>query len=96
MKREEAKPLGVILEQLIKEVGLTESLERIDIFNAWDNAVGERVASVTIGKFFRDGTLFCTISSSMIRNQLYYQLESIKNKINSELAGFPVKKIVLK
>lgn len=96
MDRQKAKTLGVLLKELIEDEGLKAGLERIDIFNTWDNVVGTRVASVTTGKFFRDGILYCTVSSSMIRNRLYYNLEGIRTSINASLGSEAIQKIVLK
>lgn len=96
MDKQEAKPLGSVLKLLIEDAGLRESLQRIDIYDAWDSAVGARAASATISKYYASGVLYCTISSSILRNQLFYTLEGITRKVNSLIPGAPVKKIVLK
>lgn len=96
MKRENTQKLATIIAQFIKEEGLEEGLKRTRVFNTWDIVVGEAGARATVNKFLRDGVLYCTINSSMVRTQLYYRKEDIVSQINSLLSSEIVKKLVLK
>lgn len=96
MKRVEAKLLESLLSDFVKKTGLEKQLHTIDVFDAWDIAVGEKGAQITSYKFLKDGILYCTISSSLVRNQLHFQVHNIQAKINSLVPGNLVKKIVLK
>ena len=96
MNRENAKKIDLIIEQFIRSEGLADGLLRVRIFEAWDIVVGEDVARYTSNKFFRDGKLFCSIGSSVLRSQLYFQRDTIREQINSLLSGDHVVEIVLK
>ena len=96
MKRENAKRLEVLIEQFVRSEGLADGLLRVRIFEAWDIVVGADAARCTGNKFFKDGKLFCTIDSSVIRSQLWFQRDTIKKEINSLLSGGHVKEIILK
>lgn len=96
MKREEAKLINSLLSDFVKKAGLEKQLRTIDVFDAWDIAVGKKGAKITSSKFLKEGILFCTISSSIGRNELQYQLHNVIEKINSLVPGTLVKKIVLK
>ena len=96
MKRENAKKLEVLIEQFVRSEGLSEGLLRVRIFEAWDIVVGTDVAKCTGNKFFKDGKLFCSIGSSVIRSQLWFQRDTIRDDINSLLSGDHVKEIILK
>ena len=85
-----------MLQEFIKEERLEDGLQRVRIFGAWDLVVGDAGARATTNKFFRDGILYCTINSSIIRTQLYYRKEEIALKINKMLNDNIVSKIVLK
>ncbi len=96
MRRENTQLISAIIKEYIKEAHLEEGLQRVRIFQTWDIVVGEAGAKATTNKFFKDGILYCTISSSIVRTQLYYRKEDIISQINSLLSTTAVKKLVLK
>ncbi|MEG0890590.1 MAG: DUF721 domain-containing protein [Bacteroidales bacterium] len=96
MKKENSRILAQVIEEYIKEQGLQDGLQRVRIFQTWDLIVGERVAKATIGKFYRDGVLYCTINSSIIRSQLSYRRDDIKVQLNKMLNASLINNIVLK
>ena len=72
-----------LVELYIKEMKLTSGFNRQRIFEAWDVVSG--ASRFTLDRFFRDGMLYCTISSSVVRNQLYFQKDVLLQKINEHL-----------
>ena len=96
MKRENTQLIKAIIEEFIKEERLEEGLNRARLFKAWDLVVGEIGAKATTNKYFRDGVLYCTINSSMLRTQMYYRKEDIIAHMNKMLNGTIVSKIILK
>lgn len=73
-----------VVRMYIKTMNLTSGLNRQCIFEAWNNASG--AADYTLKKFFRDGKLYITVSSSVIRNQLYFQKDVLLEKMNDILS----------
>ncbi len=96
MKRENTQLISVILKEFIKEEQLENGLERLRIFKTWDLVVGDAGARATTSKFFKEGILYCTISSSIIRTQLFYRREDIVAMMNKMLNGDIIKKLILK
>ena len=96
MKRENTQLIRDILQEFIKEEHLEDGLQRVRIFRTWDLVVGEAGARATTNKFFRDGILYCTINSSIVRTQLYYRKEDIALQMNKMLNDSLVSKIILK
>ena len=84
------------MQNCIKEEHLEDGLQRVRIFRTWDLVVGEAGARATTNKFFRDGILYCTINSSIVRTQLYYRKEDIALQMNKMLNDSLVSKIILK
>ena len=72
-----------LITQYIREMKLTSGFNRQRIFEAWDAVSG--ASRYTIDRFFRDGMLYCTISSSVVRNQLYFQRDLLVQKMNEYL-----------
>lgn len=96
MKRENTQLISAILQEFIREEQLEEGLNRVRLFNVWNLVVGEAGARATTNKYFRDGVLYCTLNSSIIRTQLYYRKEDIVVMMNRMLNGEVVKKLILK
>ena len=96
MKRENTQLISAILKEFIKEEQLEDGLNRVRLFNVWNLIVGEVGARATTNKFFKDGILYCTVNSSIIRTQLYYRKEDIVAQMNKMLNGDIVKKLILK
>ena len=96
MKRENTQLISEIIKDFIREERLEEGLNRARLFKAWDLVVGEIGAKATTNKYFRDGVLYCTINSSMLRTQMYYRKEDIMAHMNKMLNGTIVTKIILK
>lgn len=83
MERKEAVSLGAALQLFIKQSGLAPGHNTRRVFQAWDQASG--AGQYTLRRFYRDGTLYITVGSSVIRSQLAFQKEALLEKINSIL-----------
>ncbi|MHC1778827.1 MAG: DUF721 domain-containing protein [Bacteroidales bacterium] len=96
MRRQQVLKLGDLFGEFLKKEGLEDGIIRMKIFEAWDEVVGEKLSSYTMEKFYRDGKLFCRISSSAARNTLFMQRIEIVEKINKKLEIELVKVLILK
>ena len=96
MTRENTQLIKAVIEEFIKEERLEEGLGRARLFKAWDLVVGEVGTKATTNKYFKDGVLYCTINSSIVRTQMYYRKEDIMAHMNKMLNGTIVTKIILK
>ena len=82
--RKEAVSMEVLVQQYIKSMRLAAGLNTQRIFAAWDACSG--AGPFTLRRFFRGGTLYITLNSSVIRNQLYFQREELVRKMNAFLS----------
>ena len=102
IKKTDPKPMGDIMKLFIKKNGLTNGVNVQIVHAAWDKVTG--AGPYTLSKFYKDGTLTVRLSSSVVRNQLYFQKDSLMEMINKELSEDPlfdqkdglVKNIILK
>ena len=102
--RKNAQPLVEVLKEMLVEGRAGSTHNSYRIFAAWDNVSG--ASPYTIKRFFRDGKLYITLSSSVICSQLAMQKDSLLKKVNAALAGDdlyigaasegPVKELILK
>ena len=86
--RKEAVGMDQIVRQYIKSMKLAAGLNTQRIFAAWDACSG--AGPFTLKRFFRSGKLYITLSSSVIRNQLYFQRDVLIEKMNAFLAEDPL------
>lgn len=82
--RKEAVGMDQIVRQYIKSMKLAAGLNTQRIFAAWDACSG--AGPFTLKRFFRSGKLYITLSSSVIRNQLYFQRDVLVEKMNAFLS----------
>ena len=102
--RKNAQPLVEVLKEMIVEGRASQTHNCYRIFSAWDKVSG--AAPYTIKRFFRDGNLYITLSSSVICSQLSMQKDVLLKKVNAVLAeddlfigkasDGPVKQLILK
>jgi hypothetical protein len=74
-----------LVMEYIREMKLTTGFNTHRIFEAWDQVSG--ASRYTISRFYRDGMLYCTISSSVVRNQLYFQKDVLVQKFLNETSA---------
>ena len=72
-----------LMSQFLKSSGLSKGLNTQRIFAAWDEVSG--AARFTVKKFFREGRLYVTLDSSVVRSQLMFQKDILLEKINDAL-----------
>ena len=77
-----------LVSAYVKEMKLAAGLDRQLVFDAWDKVSG--AASVTIAKYMKGRVLYCGISSSAIRQQLFFRRKNILDSINALLAEDPL------
>ena len=88
IKRKDALSMEEVVDEFIKSMKLASGLNTQRIFTAWDECSG--AAPYTLKRFFRSGTLYATVSSSVIRNQLLFQKEALIEKMNARLSEDPL------
>lgn len=69
-----------LVKQYIKSMKLASGLNTQRIFEAWDACSG--AGEFTLRRYFRDGKLYITLSSSVVRNQLHFQKQDLVEKMN--------------
>ena len=102
--RKEAIPLLEAFKQMFAESGARYSHNTQRIFIAWNEVSG--APQYTIKRFFKDGKLYISLSSSVVCSQLAMQKDVLLRKINAVLAGDelyigqekegPVKELILR
>jgi hypothetical protein len=82
-RRREAVGMNELVEEFIREMKLASGLNRQRVIAAWNAVSGAQ--RYTVDVFIKDKVLYCTMGSSMARNQLYFQKDVILAQINEYL-----------
>ena len=85
VRRKEALTMEEVIEEYIKSAKIASGLSTQRIFAAWDECSG--AGPFTLKRYFRGGTLYVTLNSSVIRNQLSFQKAELLRKMNASLSG---------
>ena len=84
IRRKEALTMEEVIEEYIKSAKMASGLNTQRIFAAWDECSG--AGPYTLKRYFRSGTLYVTLNSSVIRNQLSFQKAALIEKMNATLS----------
>ena len=97
MKRNfEIKSLKSVLNNLIDKNSLNDGLNNVKIQSLWKKTMGVNVNSYTTEIYFKKKTLYVSLSSSVLRQELSYGKQKIVDLINEEIGKNLINKIVLR
>lgn len=85
MDRNKFSTLGDALGRYLEGSPLAEGIRYGRVCSAWDEAVGEAIAHVTLSKKFENGVFTARLSSSVVRMQLEMNKPAILSRINEIL-----------
>ena len=85
LRRQEAVAMEELVEQFIKDMKLSSGLGKQRVCEAWTKVSG--AGRYTLDVSFDKGVMVCVISSSVVRNQLYFQRDRLLKSLNEHLAS---------
>lgn len=94
MKRTQARRIGDILEEFFKRPYVARKIAEGKLPEFWREVVGEYVASVTNEVRLERGILYVSVSSSVVRNDLFYRRDQLAELLNSR-AGVQLVNVVI-
>lgn len=84
------------LSAFIKKNNLQEGMDKVDVRTAWKNLMGNGVQNYTSDVELKRDTLFVSLTSSVLREELCHGKSKIINMLNEELGKELIKKLVLR
>jgi len=95
-RRNESNSLNDVLKAFVQENSLEKGMDKIDVRNAWISLMGNGVNTYTTQIELKRDTLYVSLSSSVLRQELSFGTEKIIKMINEELGKDIVKAIILR
>ena len=84
LRRKDAVGMDELVSQFVRDMKLTAGLNRQRVSDAWSKVSG--AGKYTLSTAYDKGVLTCFISSSLVRNQLYFQRDILIQKMNEFLS----------
>lgn len=88
--------MGDALNEFIQENKLQKGIDKVDTREAWAKLMGNGVNNYTTQVELKNETLFVSLSSSVLRQELSMGKSKIIVMLNEELGKDLVKKLVLR
>lgn len=85
-----------VLASFVESNKLEKGLDSVNVANAWRELMGNGVQNYTNSIKLHNGTLYVSLTSSVLREELNYGKDKIIAMINEELGKEVVKKVVLR
>jgi len=95
-RRNDNLNMGEALNEFIKANKLEKGIDKVNAKEAWANLMGNGVNNYTTAVELRNDTLFVSLSSSVLREELSLGKSKIITMLNEELGKELVKKLVLR
>ncbi|WP_396151243.1 DUF721 domain-containing protein [Flavobacterium sp.] len=89
-------PISEILKAFIENNKLQSGMNKIDVENAWKDLMGNGVNTYTKEVILKGSTLYVTLSSAVLREELSHGKQKIITMLNDELRKDVVKELVLR
>ncbi len=91
----DAISLGEALRQFLEKSRIKNSIQSMQIEDHWLKLMGETIAKYTDRIEIKNGTLFIYTEVAPLKNELVFQKELIKKRINESLGDNVVKDVVI-
>ncbi len=88
--------IGEVLQQFIEKNKLQAGMDVIDVQAAWKSLMGNGVNSYTREVVLKGSTLYVSLTSAVLRQELSYGKEKIIKMINEELRKEVVTNVILR
>jgi hypothetical protein len=88
--------IGDVLKEFIEKNKLQSGMDKIDVEEAWKSLMGNGVNSYTKEVVLKGTTLYVSLTSAVLREELSYGKQKIIKMINEELRKEVIKEVILR
>lgn len=96
MQRKETQSIGDILNEILQTQGLNIGLDGARIRQAWQEIMGDSVVRYTEQISFDKGTLYVSLTSAILRNELFMCRSQIIEKLNHKIGRQAIQTIIFR
>ena len=92
----EPQLLGKVLSEIVESKALFRGITNEKINGLWNQLLGDNISQFTDKVELRNETIYVSLSSAPLREELSYGKEKIMRMLNEEMGKEIIKKIVLR
>jgi hypothetical protein len=89
-------PISDVLKAFIENNKLQSGMDKIDVEKAWKDLMGNGVNTYTKEVILKGTTLYVTLTSAVLREELSHGKQKIISMLNDEMRKDVVKELVLR
>ncbi len=96
MKKHNDQPIQDVLYKMMRQGPLKKGFYDSQVKKIWTEKIGKLIQPQTVKIFFNSGTIYLTLNSAPLRNELLMGKDKLIESFNKELGDDVVKNIVLR
>ena len=95
MRKSQTLNISEIISVIMKQNGLDEKLAEVRAIRSWEELLGKTVARYTKNLYIKNHTLYVSLNSSIVRNEIMMIRDELIKKINEKAGRKIIDKIVV-
>jgi hypothetical protein len=96
MNNNNEKPLKQVIDSMLDAYKLKSGVNEVRVINEWENAVGKLISQKTDKIFVKRRKLYVYLSSSVIKNELFYAREEIIDRLNTAIGETVIDELIVR
>ena len=92
---QEDRPLDYYIKRLFHQLDHGEFATELEVQRAYRMLAGDLIYKLTTTCSYRNGTLRLRFAAAALRQEMTYRRDSLRDKLNRELGGDAVKRIII-
>jgi predicted nucleic acid-binding Zn ribbon protein len=96
MRKKNTELLSDVIRQVLKEQQLDRPLNEKRIVDAWPLVLGANIMKYTSGLHVKNKVLYVTLTSSVLRHDLFLSREEIRKSMNNQVGAEVIVDIVFR
>jgi hypothetical protein len=96
MRRRNTETIRDVIEQFLKQKKLDKPLFEKKIVDAWPEVLGKNIMNYTSNLAVKNRKLYVTITSSVLRHDLFISRENIVESLNKHVGSHVIDEIVFR
>lgn len=96
MRKKNTELLSDVIKQVLKQQHLDKPLYEKRLIEAWPIILGDNIVQYTSELNIKNRILYVSLSSSVLRHDLFLSREQIKNSLNAHVGIDVIKDIIFR
>jgi len=96
VRRKNTESLRDVVRQVLKEQHLDGKLDDKHIVEAWSVVLGKNISNYTTHLEVKNKTLYVSLSSSVLRHDLFLSRQEIKTALNRHVGKEVIREIIFR